>query len=130
MFTDKEVSLLPPGVLAYIGDSVFELLVRKYILDTGLRKLQDIHQKAISLVNATSQAELLREIEGFLTEEEKNIVRRGKNTNTGSVPKNAEIIDYRLSTGLEALFGYLYLCKRQERLEEIWQKIMERGKGN
>lgn len=130
MFTDKEVSLLPPGVLAYIGDSVFELLVRRNIVDGGLRKLQDIHQKAISLVNATSQAELLREIEGLLTEEESNIVRRGKNTNIGTVPKNAEIIDYRLSTGFEALFGYLYLCKRQERIDEIWQEIMKRGKEN
>ncbi len=119
---------MPPGVLAYIGDSVFELMVRRHIVDDGLRKLQDIHQKAVSLVNAASQAELLREIEDFLTEEERNIVSRGKNSNTGNIPKNTQMIDYRLSTGFEALFGYLYLCKNEERLEEIWREIMIRMK--
>lgn len=124
MYTEKTASLLSPGLLAYIGDSVYELMARKYSLEKGHRKLHDIHQNTISLVNASSQANFLAEIKDSLTEKEKNIVRRGKNTKTGNVPNNAEIMAYRMSTGFEALIGYLHLSNQQDRLEEIWNKIV------
>lgn len=123
MDRNTEFRLLPVGLMAYIGDCVFELLVRKYSLGKGLRKLHDVHQNTISLVNANSQANILREIYNILTDEEKDIVRRGKNANTGNIPKNTEMIDYRMSTGFEALFGYLHLCKQEERISEIWNEI-------
>lgn len=123
MYTEKEVGLLSPGLLAYIGDSVYELMARNYSLEKGYRKLHDIHQHTINLVNASSQAEFLKEIKDILTEREKDIVRRGKNTKTGNVPNSTKMIDYRLSTGLEALIGYLHLSNQQERLKEIWNKI-------
>ncbi|MFP4662610.1 MAG: Mini-ribonuclease 3 [Halanaerobiales bacterium] len=124
-YTEREAALLSPGLLAYIGDSVYELMARRYSLEKGHRRLHDIHQSTISLVNATSQANFLRIIEGILTEDEENIVRRGKNTKTGNVPNNAEMMDYRLSTGFEALVGYLYLSNQEDRLHTIWNKIIE-----
>ncbi len=124
MYTEKTASLLSPGLLAYIGDSVYELMARKYSLEKGHRKLHDIHQSTISLVNASSQANFLAEIKDSLTENEKNIVRRGKNTRTGNVPNNAEIMAYRMSTGFEALIGYLHLSNQQDRLDEIWDMIV------
>ncbi len=125
MYTEKTASLLSPGLLAYIGDSVYELMARKYSLEKGHRKLHDIHQNTISLVNASSQANFLAEIKDSLTEKEMNIVRRGKNTKTGNIPNNAEIMAYRMSTGFEALIGYLHLSNQQDRLEEIWDMIVK-----
>ncbi|MFP4015864.1 MAG: Mini-ribonuclease 3 [Halanaerobiales bacterium] len=124
-YTEREAALLSPGLLAYIGDSVYELMARKYSLGKGYRRLHDIHQNTISLVNATTQARFLRIIEDILVESEEDIVRRGKNTKTGNVPNNAEMIDYRLSTGFEALIGYLYLSDQEKRLNIIWNKITE-----
>ncbi|MFW5991886.1 MAG: Mini-ribonuclease 3 [Halanaerobiaceae bacterium] len=124
MDKEKEASLLSPALLAYIGDSIFELKTREYFLEQGYRKLNTIHQQTVTLVNASSQAEALKMIEDKLNRREKNIVRRGKNTDIGTVSKNADIGEYRLSTGLEALFGYLYLADKRERLNELWQEII------
>ncbi|MFW5972194.1 MAG: Mini-ribonuclease 3 [Bacillota bacterium] len=124
MYTDKEAGLLPPGLMAYIGDSVFELMVRKHFLKEGYRKLHDIHQQTISLVNASAQAAFLEVIKESLTQREKDIVNRGKNTKTGTVPNNADIMDYRMSTAFEALIGFLYLSEQKTRLEELWRKIL------
>lgn len=124
MYTEKEAGLLSPGLLAYIGDSIYEVMARKYFLKKGYRRLHDIHQKTITLVNASSQAHFLNKIETMLSEREKDIVRRGKNAKTGNVPNNAEIMEYRLSTGFEALIGYLYLSDQKDRLDQIWEKIV------
>jgi len=125
MIDEKEVGLLSPGLLAYIGDSIYELQARSYLLDQGYRSLNKIHQGVITLVQASAQARALRSLEGDLSQREKEIVRRGRNTRTGSIPNNAEIMDYRLSTGLEALFGYHYLCGNLKRLEELWNKVVK-----
>lgn len=114
---------LPPLVLAYIGDAVYELYVRTGLIEAGLTKVNDLHRRAIKLVRAGFQAQFLQEIEGVLNEEELAIMRRGRNAKSGHVPKNADMIDYRYSTGFESLIGYLYLKGEQERLAELLAKV-------
>lgn len=101
--------LFSPETMAYIGDSIYEVFIRSYLIEQGLRKGNSLHQQAVKYVNAGAQAELLQQLESYLTEEEEAIVRRGRNSNSGSVPKNADVVDYRYSTAFEALLGYLYL---------------------
>lgn len=112
---DKDLRQYSSVVLAYIGDAVFELLVRTHIVAGGNRKIKAIHQDTVDIVKAESQARLVRHISAELTDEEQEIVKRGRNAKT-SPPKNADISDYRLSTGFEALLGYLYLRGDEERL--------------
>jgi len=119
-----DIDLLPPSILAYIGDSVYELKARSWLLEQGYLSLKDIHQETVKLVNASAQARALKEIKGILTHEEADIVRKGRNSKTGSVPRNATITDYLLSTGIEALFGYHYLRGNEERLTEIWDELV------
>jgi len=121
--SDKELAQISPLVMAYVGDAVYELAVRSRIVMDRSRKIKDIHQEVVGLVNAEKQAQLLRKIESRLTEEEMAVVRRGRNAKTHSVPRHADTADYRWSTGLEALFGYLYLKGDEERLREILEMI-------
>jgi ribonuclease-3 family protein len=109
---------LPPLVWAYVGDAVFELYVRWYLVNQGLVKVDKLHSKASSLVNGVAQADFLRQLEETLTAEEKTIVKRGRNTKS-HVPKNIGVCEYRLSTGFEALLGYLFLLGEKKRLREI-----------
>lgn len=110
---------LPSLVLAYIGDAVFELYVRLYLVKNGPGKVKALHDKATTLVKAASQADFLQRIEHLLTEEEQGVARRGRNAKSGHVPKNADTIDYRLSTGFEALLGYLFVIKNENRIMEL-----------
>ncbi|NLW64349.1 MAG: Mini-ribonuclease 3 [Syntrophomonadaceae bacterium] len=109
--------------MAYVGDAVYELAVRSRKIMDRTRKIRDIHQEVVGLVNAEKQAQFLRKIEDSLTEEEIAVVKRGRNAKTHSVPRHAITADYRWSTGLEALFGYLYLKGDEERLREILEMI-------
>jgi len=111
--------LLNPLVLAYIGDAVYELYVRIYISKEGAIKTNALHKASISFVCAKAQANTLEKIEEFLTEEEQNIVRRGRNANSNTIPKNASVADYKKATAFEALIGYLFLKNEIKRLEEI-----------
>ncbi len=104
-----------PLVLAYIGDAVFELLVRIHIVSSGPRRMKDIHLDTVEMVKSQSQAKIIREIMDELNQDEQDIVRRGRNTRTNP-PKNANMQEYRMSTGFEALLGYLYLKGDEERL--------------
>ncbi|ADL11693.1 Mini-ribonuclease 3 [Acetohalobium arabaticum] len=115
--------LFSPETMAYIGDSIYEVFIRSYLIEQGLRKGNSLHQQAVKYVNAGAQAELLQQLESYLTEEEEAIVRRGRNSNSGSVPKNADVVDYRYSTAFEALLGYLYLEGKKVRLEEVLTEI-------
>ncbi|MBM7623962.1 Mini-ribonuclease 3 [Sporohalobacter salinus] len=115
--------LLSAETMAYIGDSLYEIFIRSYLIEKGIRKGNNLHQQAIKYVNAEAQAELLQRLNKHLTEEEKVIVRRGRNSNSSSVPKNADVADYRYSTAFEALLGYLYLVKKEDRLEELLTEI-------
>ena len=121
--SDKELAQISPLVMAYVGDAVYELAVRSRKIMDRTRKIRDIHQEVVGLVNAAHQAQFLRKIEDSLTEEEIAVVKRGRNAKTHSVPRHAITADYRWSTGLEALFGYLYLKGDEERLREILEMI-------
>ena len=120
----EELRGLPPLVLAYIGDAVFELWIRLRLVDSGYRRMHNLHKQAVHWVNAGSQARILEAWEPVLDEQEMEIVRRGRNTSS-AVPRGAKVIDYRLSTGLEALVGYLYLAGEQERLRELLLLVPE-----
>ena len=114
----KEYSSL---ALAYMGDCIYDLYVRTKVMEAGDRHVTDMHKDAIKAVCAAAQAKSAHalEAEGFLTNEEEAVLKRGRNAKSATVPKNADVIDYRWATGLEALVGYLYIDGRYERLEEI-----------
>lgn len=125
VYPEKDFGELSPLVLAYVGDAVYELYVRLYVINQGAIKVDRLHRQSTALVNAGAQANHLHQLECILTDEEKNIVRRGRNVKGLHVPKNAVVIDYRLSTGFEALIGYLFLAKKEARLEEIMSYILK-----
>ena len=105
--------------LAYIGDCIYDLVVRTVLITHKGGRNGSLHNKSTKLVNATAQANLIDRIETELTEEERAIYHRGRNANNASKAKNASIVAYRKATGLEALIGYLYLEGRYERLVEL-----------
>ena len=125
VYPKTEPSEMPPLVLAYIGDAVLELYVRTALVNQGLSKVRDLHQEAANQVRATSQARYLHELEDMLTAEEKAIVKRGRNAKSGHSPKNTDVIDYRLSTGFEALFGYLFLSRSEDRIRELLEYLFK-----
>ncbi|KDN58647.1 ribonuclease III [Exiguobacterium sp. AB2] len=107
--------------LAYMGDVVYEMAVRKRLLERGLTRPNDLHRGAIRYVNASSQAGVVTHwLEtNVLSEEEQAVVRRGRNAKSGSIPKRTDVHTYRYSTAFEALIGYIYLTERRDRLEEL-----------
>jgi ribonuclease-3 family protein len=117
---------LPALTLAYIGDGVYELFVRRRMLENEGIKAHNLHRQAIKRVNAQAQANLLKKLKDELNEEEKAIARRGRNAKSGQIPKNANVGEYRLATGLEALVGYLFLKGQWERIEELLARIEEK----
>ena len=116
---EADINQMSPLTWAYIGDCVFELYIRTKLVDTTNLKPHNLHIKAIKYVKAKAQAEMLNNIYDDLTEEEKDIVRRGRNAENHHLPKNANIQEYMYSTAFEALIGYLYLCKKIRRVKEI-----------
>ena len=123
----EKPELLNPLVLAYIGDAVYEVYVRVYIAKKGEIKTNTLHKASISYVSAHAQSDILEEIEDSLTEEELNIVRRGRNAHSNTIPKNASIADYKKATAFEALIGYLFLKSDIKRLEEIIKITLEKN---
>lgn len=121
----SDIEMLNPLALAYVGDAVYDTFVRSYLVTRGLSQVAKLHKKSIGFVKAKAQAEILSKISGSLTEEEGDVVRRGRNTKAATVPKNADLADYRHATGLEALIGYLFLTGRTDRLVEILRKAIE-----
>lgn len=117
---------MPSLVLAYIGDAVYELYVRMFLLKKGTGRVNKLHGEASSLVNASRQADFMRRLEEILTEEEKSIAKRGRNAKGSHAPKNADVVDYRLSTGFEALLGYLFLLRREERIKQLLEYLWGR----
>ncbi len=116
---DTPVNLLNPVVLAYVGDAVFEVYIRQRLVAGRSRKPHELHRAATRYVSAAAQAKLLQRWHSHLTEEEADIVRRGRNTKSGQPPRNADSADYRQATALECLIGYLYYRGEKERLEQL-----------
>jgi ribonuclease-3 family protein len=110
--------LLSPNIMAYIGDSLFELFIRTYLLEENVCKPGKLHQQAIEYVNAKAQARLLEKLRDELTKEEESIVRRGRNASS-KAPKGTDQATYQYSTGFETLLGYLYLTESEDRLQEL-----------
>lgn len=126
--SEIELNTISPLVWAYIGDSVYELYIRNYLVQTTKLKPHYLHIEATKYVKAQSQAEILQKIQENLTEEEKEIIRRARNTQSYHLPKNAKPADYAYATALEGLIGYLYLSGQKERLEEILKLCIKKGK--
>lgn len=123
---EREVNMMNPLVWAYIGDNVYELFVRNYLINESNAKVHELHINAIKYVKASAQSQILKMIEPTLTEEEENIVRRTRNTQNHHIPKNADPADYMYATAFEGLIGFLFLNKRTDRLKEIFE-IIESG---
>ena len=113
-----------PLVLAYLGDSVYELFVREYLINKGITKVKDLQKESLKFVSAKSQREILESLENshFLTDPELDIIKWGRNAK-GRISKTTDIITYRTSTGFECLIGYLYL-NNLERLKEVMAQIL------
>lgn len=111
--------------LAYIGDAIYEVYIREYVLLKGNYKTNILHKRAIAYVSAKAQAKVVKNLIPELSEEEVQIVKRGRNTKTYTTPKNTRMIDYRFSTGFEALIGYLYLLKNNKRIEELIERSID-----
>ncbi|MGN1351560.1 MAG: Mini-ribonuclease 3 [Clostridia bacterium] len=121
----KLVKQMSPLTWAYLGDSIFETYIRDYLVDTTNLKPNKLHRKAIMYVKAKAQADVIKKLDAYLTDEEKDIVKRTRNTENHHVPKNADKADYMYSTAFEGLIGYLYLTKQEERLAEILKLSIE-----
>lgn len=126
-----ELNECSPLALAFVGDGVLELLVRSRLVATRRISAGALHREAVKLVSARAQADLLAVLEPYLTDEEKDLVRRGRNASKATVSKNATAWQYRASTGLEAMLGWLYLQNRLERIDELfehmWQHHLQAG---
>ena len=116
------VSLLSPSTLAFVGDAVYGLMVRTRLSNTN-RPSGELHKLSVVLVNANAQADAFKIIESELSEQELAVFKRGRNFHTGSSPKNSTKAQYHAATGLETLFGYLYLTGKNERLRELFDVI-------
>ncbi len=120
----EELSTVSELALAHVGDAVFELMVRVHLAAVG-GKNGSLHRASVEMVNAAAQAGDMEKLLPLLTEEEAEVFRRGRNVKVHSVPKHARLGDYHAATGLEALFGYLYLMNRRERLNVLFAAIVE-----
>ena len=119
------MSNLSGTTLAYIGDAVYEVIVREALIKKGYQKVDNLHKEAIKYTSAVGQKEAVDIIESYLTEEELTIFKRGRNSSTNRKAKNASIEEYRKATGFEALIGYLYLENKRERLLELMNHIIK-----
>ena len=124
-FTKAQVDGISNLGLAHVGDGVYELLVRSYLCMKGNQTVKTLHRDAVNMVKASAQAAFAEKILPMLTEGEFAYYRRGKNTHTHAAPKAASPKEYAMATGLETLFGALYLYGRTERLSELFEKGME-----
>ena len=124
-FTREQVNGISNLGLAHIGDGVYELMVRSYLCSKGNQTVKTLHRDSIRMVNATTQAAVAETLLPDLTEEEMGYFRRGKNSHTHAAPKAATPQQYALATGLETLFGALYLYGRIERLNQLFRKGIE-----
>ena len=122
---EMTVEQCPPLVLAYVGDAVYEVFIRTLIVSHEKLPVHMLHKHSVKFVKAKAQSDIIHGILELLTSEEQDIVRRGRNAKSGTIPKNADVAEYKHATGFEALLGYLYLKKDCERLMEIMEMAIE-----
>ena len=120
---DKQPTEYSSLILAYIGDAVYELYVRNYIVSKGNSHIDEIHRHSVNYVKASAQCKNFHKIKDMLTEEEMNAFKRGRNSKSRP-PKNADAVEYRIATGFEALIGYIYIKGDEKRLDEIMSIIL------
>lgn len=123
---DVDIRTYSPLVLAYIGDGVFDLVVRSVVVGKGNTNVNQMHRRTSQVVKAHTQAMMAEALKDCLTEEEQNIYRRGRNANSPTMAKNATMADYRRATGFEALIGYLYLTDNFLRILELTKLAAEK----
>ena len=124
-FTPAQVNTISNLGLAHVGDGVYELMCRTYLCCQGDKTVLNLHKKSVEMVNATTQARFVEKLLPHLTEEEQAYYRRGKNAHTHAAPKAASRQDYAKATGLECLFGALYLLGQQDRLNQLFHILIE-----
>ena len=116
---ELDVNQMSPLVWAYLGDSVYEQYIRNYLVTNTKYKPHKLHIEATKFVKASAQAKILGQLENYLTEEEKEVIRRTRNTKNHHLPKNSNVQEYMYATAFEGLIGYLHLTKQKERLNEL-----------
>ena len=121
LFQMKEVDIkeYSPLTLAYIGDSIYDLIIKSLVINEGNKQVQKLHRETSSMVQASAQSKMMRTIQEHMTEEEHAVFKRGRNAKSVSPAKNQSITDYRRETGFEALMGYLYLKKEWKRMLDL-----------
>ena len=124
---DVDIKTYSPLALAYIGDGIFELVIRSIVVSKGNTKASQLHQHTSHIVKAASQAKMIEALEEDLTEEEADVYRRGRNAKSPTMAKNASMADYRKATGFEALMGYLYLKDDFDRIVELTKLGLEKA---
>ena len=122
---DSELREVSNLALAHVGDCVYELLVRTHLLLTGSGTNREIHRATMDYVTAPRQAEAMEALLPLLTEAELNVYRRGRNSHVNSVPRHADVGQYHAATGLECLFGWLYLTGRRDRINELFHTVVQ-----
>lgn len=127
-FIDENVNAkqLSPLNLAFVGDAIYEILVREMLVCNANRPVNDLHRESVKYVSAQAQTVAFEKIKDILTEEETAQFKRGRNAKVGHSPKSATDAEYHTSTGIEALFGYLYLTEQQGRIKELFGIIIEK----
>ncbi len=123
---NKDVKQINTTALAYMGDALYEVYIRRHVMETGQTNADRLHAMAVPFVRAEGQAVAIRKMMGeFLTEEEASLAKRARNHKTTSKPKNADPMDYKWATAFEALLGYLYLEGKTERMKEVIHRAIE-----
>lgn len=115
----KDINTYSPLTLAYIGDAIYEIIIRTMVVSKGDRQVGKLHKESSELVKASTQAEISKSLKDILTEEEERVFKRGRNAKSFTTAKNASMSDYRTATGFEALMGYLYLSHQSDRMLEL-----------
>lgn len=121
--TWQEAINLPALTLAYIGDGIYEIGIRRYLLSKNVMKVEELHRKAVHYVKATFQSRFYQYLAETLPERELAVMKRGRNAKTGHQPKSSGVVEYHNATGVEALFGALWLSGEKERLDVLFQQL-------
>ena len=120
---EVDVRTYSPLTLAYIGDCVYDLIIKSLVIGNGNKQVNKMHKETSSLVQAATQSLMMRKLQDLLTDEERAVYKRGRNAQTSNTPKKSSVADYHSATGLESLFGYLYVSNQMERIEELFDKL-------